>query len=297
MSTKDNIRQRRQEKIKQLTSQRDWRAAAAPAKPQANMEPPVPFIGHRSTDEEPDPERIWKGGGNPWSTMDREHRSTYQEGWEDKPGEGGWDKFRKELQWKLAAAALLFVAIWGMYSYDAPWTTDGRSLVESALSEEMNFNSAADWYRSTFAGAPSFIPIFGDQSGQSNVLDADGTVKAETVSPLPGGSIVRTFAELLSGVELAGLSEEKVAAAETGRVLVLSEDEDKGTTVVIQHANGRSTVYGQLGSAEVKVNDWVEAGDIIGKLQPMIGEEPSLLYFAVKQNNRYVDPAGVIPID
>jgi stage IV sporulation protein FA len=102
----------------------------------------------------------------------------------------------------------------------------------------------------------------------------------------------------LNGVELAGTSKEQVSAIETGRVLVVSEAENgSGVTVVIEHANGRDSVYGKLGAATVKQNDWVEAGDGIGTLKETTSEEPSLLYFAVRQNNQYVDPVGVIPID
>jgi stage IV sporulation protein FA len=45
------------------------------------------------------------------------------------------------------------------------------------------------------------------------------------------------------------------------------------------------------------VNDWVEAGQQIGSLQTAVDGEQSFLHFAVKQNDRYMDPLDVIPID
>lgn len=203
--------------------------------------------------------------------------------------------FRRELMWKLVIALVLFGGIWTMFQYDTEYTRKGQALVRQALVDEIDFAAAAAWYKETFAGAPSFIPIFEDKNEAA--VGADGTVRLPIVAPLQGGSLVRTFAELLNGIELAGGSEEQVVAAETGRVLVLTDPSDKGSTIVIQHANQRVTIYGKLGETEVRVNDWVEAGDPIGKLMSSEGVQPSLLYFAVKQNDLYIDPVDVIPLD
>ncbi|CAM4196841.1 stage IV sporulation protein FA [Paenibacillus endophyticus] len=255
--------------------------------------------------EELDPEVVWKTNPNPWASwsddkgfMDNKNFVKPPDLTNKKDPNFGKNKhsFRKELKWKLVIAIMLFGAVWAMFHYDTSYTLKGQALVKEALSDEIDFAAAAAWYKDTFAGAPSFIPIFKDNS--ESAIGADGTVKLPIVAPLEGGSLVRTFAELLNGIELAGGSEEQVVAAETGRVLLLTDkDDNKGTTILIQHANQRVTVYGLLGKAEVSVNDWVEAGDPIGRLLKAEGSQPSLLYFAVKQNDQYIDPVGVIPID
>ncbi|WP_424768140.1 peptidoglycan DD-metalloendopeptidase family protein [Paenibacillus sp. sgz302251] len=251
-----------------------------------------------------DPEKVWKTNPNHWASWNEDKgafdRRSYVRGSEKQNSREPHDKlvkhsFRKELQWKLLIALLLFAAIWTMFRYDNEWTLQGQSLVKQALTHEIDFAAAAAWYKEHFAGAPTFIPIFQDES--QTAIGADGTVMLPIVAPMAGGSLVRTFAELLNGVELAGESEQPVVAVETGRVLLLNDQAEDGSTVVIQHANQRVTVYGKLGFTEVNVNDWVEAGEPIGKLQKAEDEQPSLLYFAVKQNDRYVDPMGVIPID
>ncbi|CAM4129535.1 M23 family metallopeptidase [Paenibacillus alkaliterrae] len=251
-----------------------------------------------------DPEVAWKTNPNPWASWDGENgiatrRSFVREldptRYRDPGKKRSKHSFRKEFQWKLAIALLVFAAVWGMFRYDTEWTLKGQALVKQALTDEIDFAAAASWYKDTFAGAPSFIPIFQDEPQKA--VGADGTVKLPIVSPLPESSLVRTFAEMLNGIELAGSSEQEVVAAETGRVLVLTEQDESGATIVIQHANQRVTVYGKLGDAKVKVNDWVEAGDPIGYLLKAQGTQPSLLYFAVKQNDQYIDPVGVIPFD
>ncbi|MGO4693332.1 peptidoglycan DD-metalloendopeptidase family protein [Paenibacillus sp. 2TAB26] len=256
--------------------------------------------------EELDPEVVWKTNPNPWANWNEDKgyvdnrrfvKGPVVSNGNDPRSGGGKNNytFGKELKWKLAVALLLFGAVWAMFRYDTEYTLKGQALVKQALTDEIDFAAAAAWYKEMFAGAPSFIPIF--QDNPEPAVGADGTVKLPIVTPLEGGSLVRTFAEMLNGIELAGSSEAEVVAAETGRVLLLSDQSTQGSTIVIQHVNQRVTVYGMLGKTSVKVNDWVEAGDSIGNLLKAEGTQPSLLYFAVKQNDLYIDPVGVIPID
>ncbi|MUT64531.1 M23 family metallopeptidase [Paenibacillus sp. NEAU-GSW1] len=310
---KDGIRQRRQQKIKQLVEQQSSRERKGwkeerklEAKDAAKGFEPVRANRddmYREIFPEPDPEKQWKTNPAPWLGWGVEENGTggfpqerddYWGSYRGTSGGGGWRSLRRELVWKAIAALCIFAAIWGMYQYDSEWTLEGRAIVKNALTEEIDFASVAAWYNQNFTGAPSFIPIFGDKAEKAQ--SAEGTVQLPVVSPLPEGAIVRTFAELLDGIELAGESKEQVVAAETGRVLLVTEQSDEGVTVVIEHANKRTSVYAKLGAANVKVNDWVEAGDAIGTLRESAGEEPSLLYFKVKQDDRYIDPVSVIPI-
>ncbi|MCA0755269.1 M23 family metallopeptidase [Paenibacillus sp. N4] len=294
MRAKDGNKQDRQRKKDAIAEQR---AAARPAE-EFEAEP------YAYEGEDSDPERAWKLNPNPWAGWDEEggfasRRTFVREPdptrYKDYDGERDNHSFRKQFLWKLALSMLVFAGVWGLFRYDTDWALRGQELVKQALTDEIDFAAAAAWYKDTFAGAPSFIPIFQDNS--PNAVGADGTVKLPVVNPLPEASLVRTFAELLNGVELAGSSGQDVLAAETGRVLLLTDDEQNGVTLVIQHANQRVSVYGMLGEAGVKANDWVEAGDPIGQLKVTSDSQPSLLYFAVKQNEQYIDPVGVIPFD
>lgn len=326
MSKKDGIRERRQEKIRQLLEQQEkqaklWQqherkleqkqglpAKVRPIKERQNHryeEEPFfsgPFPVDAGGGDELDPEKLWKTNPTPWlgwetgggknGSFGPDYASVY----DPEDGGGGRKPFSSELKWKAIIAAVLFAAIWGVFNNDSPLAQKGQTVVKNALTDEMDFTAVAAWYKETFAGAPSFIPIFNHAPKEAQ--SANGSVELPVVSPLPDGAIVRTFAELLDGIEMAGTSKEEVSAIETGRVLVVSEAENgKGITVVIEHANGRSSVYGKLGAAAVKPDDWVEAGDAVGTLQETTGDTPSTLYFAVRQNNQYVDPVGVIPID
>lgn len=248
-----------------------------------------------------DPERAWKANPNPWAAWeDRRNNDsaprsyvTSQHTDDFKPPGNGWRSLRRGFAWKFAISAVLFGGIWAMYESDHPWAAKGQAFVSETMSTEMDFAAVAGWYRDVFAGSPSFIPIFnGREEGSAMV---NGEPRGSVVAPLEDAAIVRTFAELLNGVELAGEPNSAVVAAETGRVIQVSEQKD---SVLIQHAGDRISIYSKLASASVAVNDWVEAGQPIGTLAAAASDgAPSLLYFGIKQNNRYLDPLDVIPLD
>ncbi|MFF2480547.1 peptidoglycan DD-metalloendopeptidase family protein [Paenibacillus sp. NPDC058071] len=306
MNTRDAVRKRRREKMKQLMER-------PPQKEERRPEPARlsgSLIGEprraepvnlRDAGQEIDPEKQWKANPSPWMGWGADSDSGGGTKW-PRLGETdgydnnqrGWNSFRKSLLWRTAVAGLLFAAIWGMYRYDAPWSMEGRAFVKNALTDEIDFASAAAWYKSTFAGAPSFIPIFNNE--EKAVEMSNGSVELPVVAPLQDAAIIRTFAELLDGVELAGASQAKVMAVETGRVSIVTEEKG-GSVVVVEHANRRTSVYGNLETASVKANEWVEAGDPIGTLHRSNGNEPGLLLFKMKQNGIFIDPAGVIPLD
>lgn len=244
-----------------------------------------------------DPERDWKSKPDRWAAWEEASSRFTKQTYVNEPD---WSRFSdprkrsvwlKELGWKTLCAALLFAAIWGLFQYDNSWTKRGQAFVKQALTDEIDFVAAADWYKQTFAGSPTLLPIFGQKP--QNAVGVDAEVKTAVVAPLEQGDLVRTFAELLNGIELAAPSASPVMAIETGRVILVSEDQ---ASIMIQHANRRVSIYTGLG-ADVKVNDWVEAGDQIGTLLKSNTGSHSLLYFAIKDNDRYVDPLDVIPFD
>ncbi len=245
-----------------------------------------------------DPEHMWKHkGGNwrDWEEMPRLQGAPSAPGGRPPEYTGpDFSVFRKELFVKLVLSIMAFAGVWGMFHMDRPWAIEGQRLVRDALTQDMNFDAVAVWYENTFSGSPAFIPIFGEHHPQAQ--KASGQIKESTVMPVEDGIIVRSFAELLNGVEIASSKEGSVHAVQTGRVLLVSGN-GPDRTVVIQHSGKRVTIYGQLGGISVAQNDWVEAGDTIGSVKPGTGQSPGLLFFAVKEDDHYVDPAEVIAFE
>ena len=77
-----------------------------------------------------------------------------------------------------------------------------------------------------------------------------------------------------------------------GEVIDVKEDDIVGKSVTIRHNNELISVYQNLSEVEVKINDKVSQGDIVGVsgANNMIGEEGNFLHFELIYNDNYVNP-------
>jgi murein DD-endopeptidase MepM/ murein hydrolase activator NlpD len=102
-----------------------------------------------------------------------------------------------------------------------------------------------------------------------------------------------------SGIDIAAVLGDKVMAAASGTVAEIYNDELYGTTVVIDHGEGLSSVYSNLAELPtVKVGDAVLGGETIGSIGTTalceIGE-PTHLHFAMTLDGERVDPNDYLP--
>ena len=96
------------------------------------------------------------------------------------------------------------------------------------------------------------------------------------------------------GVDISAEEGTDVLAASGGTVRSVSDDPLMGTTVVLDHGDGRKTVYASLASEPaVKAGDRVQAGEVIGAVGNSSLSETALgphLHFAVLQDEEPIDP-------
>lgn len=147
------------------------------------------------------------------------------------------------------------------------------------------------------------------------------TVPATTPSPSPA-SLVFTWP--VNGTVIAGFSVEALAYDETmgdwrthdgidigaelgaqvmatanGTVSAIYQDDLMGTTVVIDHGSGLTSVYSNLAEVPtVAVGDQVSTGDILGSVGNTAVAESgrdSHLHFAMYQDSTAIDPAAYLP--
>ncbi|MDO7906882.1 M23 family metallopeptidase [Paenibacillus sp. JX-17] len=238
-------------------------------------EPPV---------EERDPEKLWKQEREGWKELN------------EGSGPSFWRSFRR----RLIVSVVCFGGIWGVYQVDQPWTRSIQSHIHMALLEEMDFAGTSAWYESVFGGAPSFVPIFGQEQAPPQKVNAQ-----RSLLPPIEGVIVQSFALNLKGVLVApgmpsaadsSLSRE-VHSVEAGRVVEVRRDAQKGVFVTVQHVDGLTCTYGQLDQTRLKANDWVEEGNIIGQLPKASGTDTPTLFFATQKGDQYIDPVEAVAFD
>jgi stage IV sporulation protein FA len=325
MHIRDNVRRRRRERIVQLLGQRPAEdgaaepAGAAGPSFRANapadelhpnrLFPSVPERADREQDAapdaapdpdpDPDPEKWWKeqqkrrnrtgpawrgaGGLNPASSPPPAIPRSYV------------SRLAAGFAVRLAAAAVLFGAAWVWFHSDLPGSREARTWTIDAVTKDMDFQAAEVWYEQTFGGYPSFLPTFRSKGETQAVFG--GWKRSEAVRPAEG-RMVQTFAQDGSGIRIAATGGSIVKAVYAGRVLQVATEDGGKATVLVQHAGRIVTIYGNVEQPAVKPNDWVEAGQRLGIIPaPLDKGGESLLYFAVKQNGKTVDPAEVVPFD
>ncbi|MCD9022709.1 M23 family metallopeptidase [Cohnella silvisoli] len=340
MQIRDNVRERRRERIQQLIGQR---ASEEPAKAEVN------------TQETSGTDRIQAGfprfDSNPVQPKAETFRSDYSNvlppkaetqrqspnpaipplapaadpelWWKErekqlKSGHGGWQgvkglsptssnrvddptrsfdfaKLIRGFIFRLVVSGLLFAAAWGWLKLELPGSGEARNWMVSSVTRDMDFQAIEAWYGETFGGTPSFLP-FNRNGTDTKEVSALLTPK-QTAIPVHG-RLVQSFAQNRAGVKVAAKGGSDVFVMYTGRVQQVTEDQDGGMTILVQHENGILTVYGNLEKALVKPNDWVETGQQLGQLPATGGGgEEAVLYFAVQQNGKTLDPAGVVSFD
>jgi len=222
-----------------------------------------------------DPEYRWYKESNPWRS---------------EPA-GTFGLFRIQSLLSL----VIFALVWAMFQWNHPSLVQGQSFVRTALTEELQWHNVYAWYRDRFGDISLMIPTLQRDKGQAERVHAD--YSRNYIAPV-AGTIVEPFGGVRSGAGVViRTSTNTVSSIDTGLVLYAGGTADSGQMVVIRHPDGIETVYGFLSEVHVKENDWVEAGDVIGLVQPSVSASAGgLVYFAVKKGNSYVDPTDVLAL-
>jgi len=88
-----------------------------------------------------------------------------------------------------------------------------------------------------------------------------------------------------------------VAAAFDGKVRIADYRKGYGNVVVIRHDNGLETVYGHLSKINVKADDWVGSGDVIGLGGSTGRSTGPHLHFEARYRGLAFDPEWIIDFE
>ncbi|MGF7047195.1 stage IV sporulation protein FA [Paenibacillus sp. DS2015] len=283
MIKNSSMKQRREERIQELldVSPQFKKLPVSPVATVRSYDPQDQLSYEYSEYQERDPEALWKKEHGRWGGIEEENNK---------------HSFVSGFIWRIIVSCVLFGMIWGVFRTHQSWALPIQHYITQSLNREMNFQATEAWYVAHFGGAPSFIPIFNSEAETPQKMNASLSL----VQPIEG-NIVQSYALSLKGIEIAPTGDSNMAlqvkSVATGLVLEVSDDSLTGRTVTIRHGGGIVSIYGHLSNTELKVNDWLEAGDIVGQLPNRANGQLSNLYFAVKQDNTYIDPAEVIHLD
>ena len=98
------------------------------------------------------------------------------------------------------------------------------------------------------------------------------------------------------GIDMAGTWQEEVRAPADGYVASSGRNGSFGKTIKIVHKHGVSTLYGHLHKLTVKKGQFVQEGQIIGKMGSTGRAVGAHLHYEIKVNKKSVNPYNFISI-
>lgn len=96
------------------------------------------------------------------------------------------------------------------------------------------------------------------------------------------------------GIDLPLSTGEPIHAAFAGKVRVSKYMHGYGNVVIIRHTNGLETFYGHLSKSNVKADEWVEAGQVIGLGGSTGRSTGPHLHFETRHKGYAFDPQWII---
>ncbi|TCS96495.1 M23 family metallopeptidase [Hazenella coriacea] len=196
-------------------------------------------------------------------------------------------KSRRErrLVYQFIGAGFLFVLTFLVFQSNSPTMRPVEQFTVQVMTRDFNFSGMSQWYQQIVGTSPSILPAFWSK------LEAPKATSISWGTPV-NGTIVYPFDNKRKGVVIRSTIQSPVGAAAEGWVIFAGQKEGLGNTVVIQHGNGRETWYGWLQEITVKEKDWVQKEQPIGKVGEKEGQP--LVYIALKKDEQFIDPTGVI---
>lgn len=117
--------------------------------------------------------------------------------------------------------------------------------------------------------------------------------------PLPGGQLLGRFGEARrdhrhAGLDIRGRPGEPVLAADTGDVVFSGPSGGYGQTVILDHGNGLSSLYGHNSSLLVREGERVERGQPIALVGRTGNASTPHCHFEIRRHDVPVDPLAYV---
>ena len=198
--------------------------------------------------------------------------------------------FRKErFLFKILASACLVLIVGIMFKNASPTFEQARVVVQQTMDKEFQFAAVSSWYEDKFGKPLTLLP-------NKESSKTEQSVSGEYATPA-SGKVTETFAQSKQGVTVQTGVDSVVEAMSEGIVRYVGKRDDTGNTVIIQHADGTETWYGQLKKTNVSMYDFVNKGKEVGIVENSKKGDAGTFYFAIKKGDKFVDPSQVIQFE
>jgi stage IV sporulation protein FA len=214
------------------------------------------------------------------------------------PNEGIHPLFNREVfLMKILAATILFLMVGILFKNDSPQFMETRTFVNEVFEKDFQFATVAKWYEEKFGMPLALLPSTEEEgSDEQPVVDAQEMGYAIPAS----GHVLKSFKSDGRGLMIETGENSEVKVVKDGFVIFVGDRKDIGTTVIIDHPGGGQTWYGMLDSVEVKLYNYVKMGTVVGLASKGSEDKEAVtgeFYFAIKQEDTFIDPIQVIKFE
>ena len=162
-----------------------------------------------------------------------------------------------------------------------------KPMISQTFEQDFQFAAANRWFEKTVGNPLAFLTD--KKEGQKDVQ-----ANQELAVPA-SGKVQESFTQNGAGVKVE-TSAEAIDSMKEGYVVEVKKKSDTGLTVVVQHADNSYSWYGQLKEADVALYDFVDKGEKIGQIA-LDKQGKGTYYFAIKQNEQFIDPIQVMTFE
>ncbi|WP_028402941.1 M23 family metallopeptidase [Ectobacillus panaciterrae] len=206
----------------------------------------------------------------------------------EEPKETTHPLFRKEVfLFKILCSACLILITAVLFKNPAPSFEEARSAIRTAMGQEFQFATVSKWYEEQFGKPLTLLP------SSKTKLSEGGKNYAVPAS----GKVLQSFKANGQGVLVQTNINASVDAVNEGVAIFVGKKEDLGNTIIIQHADGTESWYGNLADVSVALYDYVKKKQKIGIVENSQDGKAGNFYFAFKKDEKFVDPIQVISFD
>ncbi|WP_339160292.1 M23 family metallopeptidase [Bacillus sp. FSL M8-0277] len=185
----------------------------------------------------------------------------------------------------LSASLVLFAAI--SFKGQAGPFQQLKPIITQTFEQDFQFAAANRWFEKTVGNPLAFL---------TDKKEDQKDVQANQELAVPAsGKVQESFTQNGAGVKIETAAE-AIDSMKEGYVVEVKKKSDTGLTVVVQHADNSYSWYGQLKEANVALYDFVDKGEKIGQIS-LDDQGKGTYYFAIKQNEQFIDPIQVMTFE
>jgi stage IV sporulation protein FA len=189
---------------------------------------------------------------------------------------------------KIVLSLFILSAAYLVSQSDLPSAQKAEGFLYQVMNREFNFQGVAANVEKYMGHQFAILPTFTEQ--EKNIQPAWNRLGKEGgyMSPVKG-DIAAPFDG--QGIKVSTTAGSELKAIDEGWVIFVGDKEGLGQTIMIEHADKTVSLYGSVNQAKVKLQDWVQPGQVIG-----IADGESL-FFSLQKNKEFIDPTSVIPFE